>query len=276
MSVSNAEAAPPTWPGINSSTLGSHSKIAVVDQESLPESWNFALQLTNRLSRSGLLIVDKVGFVHYINDQARIILDNSDMFDVRQGRLVVRRSESQRAFKSMLDRGLTMASADTVHCEAIGIPEHSGAARYAVSIIDIYLRNGHPNILLSISDFATSSGPGRSAFVAVLGLSVREAELADLFSRGLTLQEIATAMGITFNTARVHLQNIYCKTHCSGQIALSRLLCRVSTMPFPAVIEGIASTLPVIVSPKRSSPGRAVGQQCRTAPTRPQTTFAKA
>lgn len=197
----------------------------------------FALETISKLSRSGLLVIDAQRVVRFLNAQARSMLAGNGVLGIRHGRLAVERSESQRAFESLLGRATAALSAGTPVGEAIGLPDRSGATRFALCVVEVEGRGDEAEVLLSLTDFADNTGPARSAFSTVLGLSVREAELAELFARGLSLEEIAVVMGIAFNTARVHLQRICLKTNCSGQIALTRLLCRLSSMPLPAALE---------------------------------------
>jgi DNA-binding CsgD family transcriptional regulator len=56
----------------------------------------------------------------------------------------------------------------------------------------------------------------------VFRLSVREAHFAELFAAGYRIDAIAQAMGVTPNTARVHLRHVFAKTGCSNQIELAR------------------------------------------------------
>ncbi len=194
----------------------------------------FALETVSKLSRSGLLVIDAQRVVRFMNAQARAILAGNDVLVVRHGRLVMERGECQRAFDLLLARTNAALSTGAPVGAAVGLPDRSGATRYALCVVEVEGRGAEAEVLLSLTDFADNSAPARSAFSAVLGLSVREAELAELFARGLSLEEISSAMGIAFNTARVHLQRICLKTNCSGQIALTRLLCRLSSMPLPA------------------------------------------
>jgi DNA-binding CsgD family transcriptional regulator len=58
----------------------------------------------------------------------------------------------------------------------------------------------------------------------VFRLSDREACFAELFAAGHRIDAIAERMGVTSNTARVHLRHVFAKTGCSSQIELARKL----------------------------------------------------
>ena len=59
-------------------------------------------------------------------------------------------------------------------------------------------------MLLSVVNFVDGNGSSLST----CNLSRREAELAELFSKGLGLEAMSGQMGITLNTARVHLRAV--------------------------------------------------------------------
>jgi DNA-binding CsgD family transcriptional regulator len=76
---------------------------------------------------------------------------------------------------------------------------------------------------LIIADLASEIRVSRSAVARTFQLSTREAELAELFSTGLRVDAIAARMGISANTARIHLRNVFAKTGCANQVELARL-----------------------------------------------------
>jgi DNA-binding CsgD family transcriptional regulator len=59
------------------------------------------------------------------------------------------------------------------------------------------------------------------------GLTPREASLADLLARNLSLAEAADALGITLGNARIHLKRIFAKTNTRRQAELVSLILRL-------------------------------------------------
>lgn len=51
-------------------------------------------------------------------------------------------------------------------------------------------------------------------------LTPRELEVAKLACQGLTNQEIAKRLSISFNTVKIHLRNIYRRVHVNTKILL--------------------------------------------------------
>ena len=63
--------------------------------------------------------------------------------------------------------------------------------------------------------------------VQLFGLTPAEALLASELARGFSLDEAARHLGISRNTARVHLQAIFTKTRTTRQAELLQLCARL-------------------------------------------------
>lgn len=55
-------------------------------------------------------------------------------------------------------------------------------------------------------------------------LAKRELEVCDLFVNGLSLEQIAEHMDITYGSIRVYIKNIFSKMGCTSQTELMQLL----------------------------------------------------
>lgn len=62
------------------------------------------------------------------------------------------------------------------------------------------------------------------AFVGAFGITTREEEIVRLVGQGLTNQEIADRLGISFGTVRTHIHNIFQKTGAGSRVDLLRLV----------------------------------------------------
>jgi len=72
------------------------------------------------------------------------------------------------------------------------------------------------------------------AIVAALyELTPREAELACALTSGMTLEQAAEQLGMTYETARSHLRRIFDKTETTRQSELIVLLARLPKQPPP-------------------------------------------
>lgn len=73
-------------------------------------------------------------------------------------------------------------------------------------------------------DCASATRPDAAALVDAIGLTPREAEVAQLLRRGQATREIAARLGITINTARRHLEHILGKLDAHSRAeAVARL-----------------------------------------------------
>lgn len=62
------------------------------------------------------------------------------------------------------------------------------------------------------------------AFVRGFGITKREEEIIHLIAEGLTNQEIADRLGISFGTVRTHVYNVFQKTGAGSRVDLLRLV----------------------------------------------------
>ncbi|MDP9010349.1 MAG: helix-turn-helix transcriptional regulator [Pseudomonadota bacterium] len=81
-----------------------------------------------------------------------------------------------------------------------------------------------PRWLVFIFDPERRLAPVAEFISRELGISAREGEIAVLLSLGHTLSSVATRLGISLHTVRVHLKHIFEKTGCHSQSDLVRLV----------------------------------------------------
>lgn len=62
------------------------------------------------------------------------------------------------------------------------------------------------------------------SFITAYGITPRESEVVGLISQGLSNQEIADRMNVSFATARTHVYNIFQKTGAGSRVDLLRLV----------------------------------------------------
>jgi DNA-binding CsgD family transcriptional regulator len=196
-------------------------------------SSKFDLQsdVARKLFRSGLLVLDAHRNVMCENANATAILAGAEVLRIANGCLVIEKAHIQRGLDEQLRRvaaAVTEEMFDPGEISFIGVPDRTGAVRYALKVIGAAKRDQGPEILVAVVDLAERTGPSRRAFTAVFGLSEREAELAELFALGWRLEEISKKMNVALNTVRVHLRSIFSKTNCTGQLELMRVLSRLA------------------------------------------------
>ena len=190
-------------------------------------SFSIGLETASRACRSALIVVNDSGKILSHNEAAGALLSSGCVLGRRGGCLFIDRSSIQRTFSAELKALAAAGPMADVLSVAIGIPDRTGAIRYALKTLSVSTRDDTTEILLAVVDFEDRSAPSRATFTSVFRFSPREAELAALFASGLDLERIAREMGVALNTVRIHLRSIFFKTNCSGQIALMRILSRL-------------------------------------------------
>jgi DNA-binding CsgD family transcriptional regulator len=84
--------------------------------------------------------------------------------------------------------------------------------------------------VLYVADLDSGTLRRREALRELYGLTEAETQLVELLCQGSSLDEAALARGVTMNTARSQLKQVFAKTHTTRQSELVRL-----------VISGVAS-----------------------------------
>jgi DNA-binding CsgD family transcriptional regulator len=82
-------------------------------------------------------------------------------------------------------------------------------------------------LLTDLHDFQV---PHEDTLRAVFDLTPSEARLAQAMTRGDSLEEVATSLGITMSTARNQLAAIFAKTGTQRQAKLVAILTRVALL----------------------------------------------
>ena len=81
-----------------------------------------------------------------------------------------------------------------------------------------------PAVAVLLRDPEERATVTRPDLIAYFGLTPREAALADRLSRGDSLPDASRTLGISHNTGRTHLRNIFRKTATANQGQLLRLI----------------------------------------------------
>ena len=185
--------------------------------------------LLNDTRGEALILLDTQGQVTGMNGTAETILAKDDGIALAEGRIKIWKSADQRE----LDRSLAAALAATAgHSQASGgalvLARPSGALPLLLRVLPwprTDMSGGpQPAAIILLRD--PGAQPRRLAINLrhYFGLTAREIALAERLAKGEALRGASLALGISYNTARVHLQNIFTKTCVSNQKDLLRLV----------------------------------------------------
>ena len=176
----------------------------------------------------GILVVDPQKEVLFANRRARTMLEAALGLEQHQGRVRAERACVDRSIADLVrwaaSGGVGEAPSGT---NTIGVPDRTGRTRYAVKVLPCGHRDGTSAALIVISDLVSEVHVNRATVARLFQLSAREADFAELFASGLRIDAIAALMGISINTARIHLRHVFQKTACANQIELARTFARM-------------------------------------------------
>ena len=90
------------------------------------------------------------------------------------------------------------------------------------------LPNSECRVAVFLRDPEQREDTPRAELMASLGLTPREASLAELLARDMTVSDAAAMLGITRENARIHLKRIFSKTDTRRQAELVSLILRLT------------------------------------------------
>jgi DNA-binding CsgD family transcriptional regulator len=178
----------------------------------------------------GAVILDDAARVIGSNQLAAQIFARRDGIWVADGGLRVESARESAEIKRIIGELLQQRRAGQPGVvQALRITRPSGRADLGVIVrpvpVDVSAEAGHsPAIALFISDPEERSGAPVNVLVKLFGFTPTEAQLAIHLANGVNLDEAATILGMSRNTARAHLRAMFAKTGISRQSALVRLI----------------------------------------------------
>jgi len=185
------------------------------------------------VSATGMLLADAQGHVIFVNPAAGRVLKEADGLSLRSGRLIVEDPAARRALGSALTRtGHTADMTEAVGVEgasALTVPRPTGRQAYNLLVWPLRLGVGvlpvdAPNALIVVTDPVSSSRPPLEALASIYGFTPSETALASLLVEGHPLKECASRLGITMNTVKTHMKQLFAKTNTRRQAELIRLV----------------------------------------------------
>lgn len=192
--------------------------------------------LINKLRQPVMLLTTNAEVIQS-NDAARRLLTDTALLAVRNGRLVLP-EPFQQHLQSRLRKLEAQARAtpdapnDDAGFQALHItsaPPQPADALYAFHTLLAPDRvmgtfGLRPLVMVCFYHPQSTQEIDPALLSAAFGLSNAEARIANLLADGMTLRDIAIALGVQYETVRKQLQSIYQKTSTNRQPELVRLL----------------------------------------------------
>src|SRR6266550_2104672 len=208
--------------------------------------WMTSTQALNLLE-VGFIVTDAHARVLSANRAARLIVGAGDGLSTDHDRLAAATPGQTRALHALIGEAAETTRGEYLDCDALALSRPSLKPPLNVLVMPLGLEGcglaalRPSDVALFVSDPTRTVRTDQRALRRWYGLTAAEAELASRMAAGRTIQEIATELAISWNTARWHLKHVYAKTRTAGQGQLMRLLLtsparlgRRSDSPLPA------------------------------------------
>ena len=171
----------------------------------------------------GCIVCDVTGYVHYANAHAEISLTSGACLKTVAGRI----GAHQPSDTEML-RGLVATAARSGVGAECGI-QHRAVGLIEVCIVPVNALSdswfSEPRAIIVFRDPNIMTTPSHRAMKELFSLTPAESRLAEALVSGSSLQSFSASVGISNETARTTLKNIFAKTDTRRQGELiSRLL----------------------------------------------------
>ena len=177
----------------------------------------------------GVLGLDRTGRVVTQNHAAQSMLGRGDGLFLRRGHLVAARAaESTGLHRLVLDA--CRRNGDGLRAGgALEVSRMSSSRPFGVLVTPLQAGglprvNGLPAAVAFITDPDNQAQTWRELLHRLYGLTAGETEVALLALGGKSITEVAELRGVTHNTVRTHLKQVFSKTGARSQADLVRLL----------------------------------------------------
>lgn len=187
---------------------------------------------------NGILLFDATGKVTFANQAASRILEQEDGLRLvnqpgqqEAAELLACGNREQEALDEAVREAIAPDILSTRHfTRTLSIPRPSGKAPYALNFSTLPAHNEFglgakvPRAIAFLTDSASSIRLNSNLLKSAYGLTEAEIKVAELVVNGDTLEEVAQQLGVSVNTVKTQLAQIYDKTNTHNRAKLVKLL----------------------------------------------------
>lgn len=185
--------------------------------------------LLNRLSM-GIVVLDEAGMIEFSNRAAEAVFKTKDGLFCRANRILAVDVRQAARLDAMISNAtLTACGKSTAGGGSLSITRSSNVRPLSVFVSPMMPAASSslsvsPRVAVFITDHVAGRQSNCERLTALFDLTPAESRMASRLLQGDTVSEAAAALGITDQTARVHLKRIFCKTYTCRQSELMMLL----------------------------------------------------
>lgn len=178
----------------------------------------------------GCIILDKNGRVLNCNEMAaKLIAEKDGLLRLNDSLQLPSREQTNELKRLIADVLAHQREGVPAVVQAIRVRRPSGLSDLGLIIrpVPVTARSegqSLPSVAIFVSDPEQASEAPTQVIARLFGFTPAEASLAMLLVNGLTLDETATELNISRNTARTHLRSVFSKTGVGRQTMLVRLI----------------------------------------------------
>lgn len=180
-----------------------------------------------------IMLAGNGGDILFANDAALSLLAEGDGLSLRKLPGTARRqlAASGHTAQAEIAEALRQATAAAPYARLIAVPRASGRAPYILRCLALPGIDGSAtrdadmaHAILFVTDASRPLALDTETLAHLLGLTASEARLAVTLAEGIGLREAADLLGVSVNTVKTQLTQVYLKTGVDNRARLTKLL----------------------------------------------------
>lgn len=204
--------------------LGPQKTEMVTLGEEIAAAWIAGATETLAALGIGTILVDRLGRIVEVNPMAEALLGSD--FQVRQGRFLGPRRACER-----LERAIQNALSGKLACDGAPIlMERRGTSSLMANVVPLITLIDNPLargcLLVTLKELGLPESPQTERLQQALGLTRRQAEIAEALARGGRVETIAEQSGVSPSTIRTHIKDLFLRLGVTRQSDLVALVVR--------------------------------------------------
>jgi DNA-binding CsgD family transcriptional regulator len=189
------------------------------------------------LSDNALFLLGRSARVVRLNRAAEALVRSRRGLSVIGGRLTADHTPTQRRLEALVALAAS-PDAERRAGGSVAVKSSDRALPLSLTIAPLRAQSapvfyGEPCVLVCVTDLEGGLRIDKEALREAFGFTPAETRLAIALIEGGSTQDVAATLGISVNTAHVHVARIFQKTGVNRQGALMRLLMRVTAARAP-------------------------------------------